>query len=99
LIGCVTRVFQFPTLRDPSQLFCLCVGELPGASKKVGVVDWSSLVSSYMEQLQADPIVSLAISHHAVRSIQCDDDVFVGRFNTEIQAGFHFSPSSFCLGC
>jgi hypothetical protein len=40
-------------LCDPTQLFCLSVGELPRASKKVNVVDWSASVSSCVEQPQA----------------------------------------------
>ena len=38
-------------LLKPPQFFCFCIGELPCASKEVNVVDWSSLVSSCMEQV------------------------------------------------
>jgi hypothetical protein len=37
--------------RNPPEFFGLCVGELPGTSEKVDVMDWSAIVSSYMEQL------------------------------------------------
>jgi hypothetical protein len=73
----------FVASRDPPQLFCLSVGELPSTSKKVDVVNRSPLVSTCMKQPQPGLIIGLAVSNHVIRSIQGDSDAFVGRFNTE----------------
>src|SRR4051794_40525396 len=60
---------------NPAKRFSLFIGELPCASKKVDVVDWSVRVLSHVKHSKA--MNRLAVIHHAARSRQCDDDVFI----------------------